>query len=287
MNDNEIENRNLAALKEISAELMGARLEVARMRKYPGKPAAAAVRDLEDFHNVRRRTYYSHEAGEKKPKLPMLRIYSQLFDVALDYFLYGTDAQIYETEARAIAAEQKTALRIDFNQDEQSSSALPINQRAQQFDINSSHNSSHRFIVLLSAGDIKKLSTGRGDLTQMSGRTLPAPGFVEASEDSFWYQIPAHDFSMVNGDGPSLPPGTICLADRDHERAPIEPGRFVIVDLDGREEPLIRRYVADRSYTSGVRFSLEPLNPRSETIDVTDPSQCLLIARIIFYGLRS
>lgn len=244
------------------------RLRQARMRKF--KTAALAVEALNKQGGVKRRTYYSHEAGERTPSEADLRLYSELFGVTPEYLRYGTGAEQLESEP------------ADGSGDGDGS----INQAGEQLEIISSHNPKVRFIVVLSAGEIGQLATNRGDLANMSGRRLPVPDFLDASAQSFIYIMPDDDLSMATLDSQSIPPGTIICIDLDQTVAPILPGRFVLARLKGYDEPLIRRYVADRPYNATSPFTLEALNPSYKPIDVSAPSDCELIGRIILTSNR-
>lgn len=245
-----------------------ARLRRARMRHY--KSVARAYAALHSkWSSVKRRTYYSHEAGERLPSDQDIERYAQMFEVTPQYLRYGTDAEAFED-----GVEEEMS-------DDTAEEPPVINQLTRSGDLESSHNSDVRFIVVLSAGDIRSLSLKRGDLAQMSGTKIPVPAFVQASARSHAYIIPASDNSMVASDGPSFLPGTCLVID---PARPILPGDLVLADLQGFDEPLFRRYRAARPYARGVRFALEALNPAYEMIAVENPQDCLSVGRLIWTG---
>ena len=269
-------------LKTLNSTLLGARLEVARLFKYPDTSIASMCSDLQLRHGISKGTYYCHERGTRKPHVTLLRIYAEFFEIPFDYFLSGEDGEAYEDQARTIAARQRKTLRIDSFQGSGNKLTLPVNQRL-QLDKNTSFQKGRlRLIVKLMADDLKRIANGEQKLEDVSGDVLPAPPYLHLSEQIAWWQIPDYDFSMV-GDiaSPALPPGTLCLIDME---AVIEPLKFVVAVLPGQDEPLVRQYVSDRIWAPGTRFSLHPLNPQSEVITVDEPDKCCLLARIVFSG---
>ena len=269
---------HVQALAEVQLALLGARLEAARVRKFDTR--AAAIDALDQQWGVKRRTYYSHEAGERRPKMEDLERYSRTFDAPLHYFLFGDDAVIPSSTVMVYANQKKARLRPVINKDESTGSDDPINQDFEDFYLNTSHNRGVRSIVVLSAEQIRRMSTG-GGLASMSGDTIPVPSFLNAGPNSFWYRIPAHDLAMIN-DGPfSLKPGTAILVDLDRA---ISPNDYVLADLNHLDQPVVRQYKALTARGEGPGFQLEALNPAYDPIKVADPKDCLSIGRIIFYG---
>jgi hypothetical protein len=266
------------ALERIDLKTLSQRLEIARIRKFDNRTAAVA--DLKQRYGASAtRTYQSHEAGERRPKLAVLWRYCEAFEVPIRYILFGDNAQIYEMEARAQARRIGVKLKIDQTEDDSEPRAAPINQAIESAKVNSSHNTPIRFIRVLSAKEILDLNTGRGDLTEMSGQLLPVPSFLNVSRHSFSYKIPEHDQSMVAKEGLSIGPGSYVGVDLE---AKIFPGNYVLANLVGYDEPVVRVYKAARPYTSGVPFTLEALNPAFGPIHISAPSECLLLARISF-----
>ena len=274
----------------IDPNLMAARLEAARVRRFDNAAAAIDALKAESGDNWRR--YYGYESGERKPKMAGLYIISKVFEVPIEYFLFGTDSETYEGEARTLAQRARITLKIDEEDNhplpveaspekDPEDAAAAINYEYEQGKLNTSHNQPVRFIPILSANEIRQLSTGRGDLADMSGRTMPVPDFLNASRHSYNYQIPSHDVSMVAADGISIGPGSVVLADPD---APIFPGSMVLALLRGHDEPMIRKYIAAGAYKPGMRFKLGAFNPAFEAIEVSKKLDCLSIARIIFFG---
>jgi hypothetical protein len=288
-----------AALATIDADLLAARLEVARIRKFDRR--AAAITALEKMPSpdgdsyVAARTYHSHETGHRRPKMQRLLVYVALFEIPLDYLLFGVDAERYEAEARDLAKRAGTSLKIDkFTtpsdqraltlvknlEDDSKINADPINQLSQQSESKASHNPDTRFIVILTASEIRKLSTGKGDLAAMSGPMLPVPDFLNASRHAFAYRIPVDDNSMVGPGGLSFNAGGICMIDPE---APIPPGKYALAIIKGEPEPVVRQYVASGPYAPGRTFELHALNPAFRPIIVANKSACLFIARVISF----
>lgn len=284
--------RYVDALETIESHLLGARLEIARLyvqdadgrRQYPTKQDAIRAMQAasDDPSGFGERIYYCHEAGDPKrrPKMPRLRFYADFYGVPLSYLLLGEDAETYETEVREMAAARGISLRIDTWAN--SVDDASVNQDFDSIESNPIHNQEPRYRVILTASEIRHLSTGRGDLTAMSGPTLLVPDFLEVSRQSFWYRLPQSDVSMT-GQAQSFNPGGIGLFDRD---ARILPGDFVLADLDVWDEPVLRRYVAARAYSPGAPFKLDALNPAYEPIEVPAQGECRLIARLMFFGNR-
>lgn len=241
-----------------------ARLTHARKRVFP--KTGEAIDMLKTRYGIKRRTYFSHESGERLPKDAAIMQYAELFQVTPEYLRYGTGAENFE--------EADEGEPTDEPEDE----ALQVNQLTRQDNFNPSHNTSIRFIVLLSADDIRAISLEKGNPTEMSGARIPLPAFTQAGPQTFAYILPERDTAMVASDGPSFRPGTCLLIDPDRT---IMPGDFVLADLKDYELPLLRRYKAARSYAQGVRFTLEALNPAYETITVDSPKDCLKIGRLI------
>jgi hypothetical protein len=265
------------ALERIDLGTLSQRLEIARIRKFDSRTAAVEAMNAPGEINLPPRTYQSHEAGDRKPKMGALWRYCDVFDVPIRYILFGEHAHIYEMEARAQARRIGVKLKIDQTDDDSEPRPAPINHATELTKVNSSHNMPPRFIRLLSAKEIRDLNTGRGDLTQMSGQLLPVPPDVTLGRHSFFYKIPPHDHSMIAKEGLSLGPGSVVSVDLEQK---IFPGNYVLADLAGYDEPIVRIYKAARPYTSGVPFSLEALNPAFEPIHISAPSECLRLARI-------
>lgn len=268
-------------LQDLDPELIGARLEVARLCKYPLASIAEMARDLKEQYNISKSTYYGHERGTRQPPISMLHIYSAFLDIPVEYFLHGANGDTYEARARALAAGQKRSLRIDFLKPSDGALMSAVNQRLQKEKLPSFQKGRMRLIVKLMTDDLEKIAKGELSLSELTGETLPAPPFPSLGERAGWWQIPDYDYSMAGGGDAAFPPGTICFVDLD---APIEPGKFVLVLLRDHGEALVRRYVSDRTWAKQTRFALAALNPRSAAIEVADPEDCLLIARIVFSG---
>lgn len=288
------------ALAAIDPQLLAARLEVARIRKFDRR--AGAIEALEampspdgDNSYVAARTYHSHETGHRKAKMQRLLVYVALFEIPLDYLLLGHDAERYEAEARELAKRAGVTLKIDkFTspserreltvvknfEDDSNINVDQINQVLQQSESKASHNPSTRLIVILTASEIRKLSTGKGGLAKMSGPMLPVPDFLDASRRAFGYQIPADDISMVSPSGLSFNAGGVCTIDPD---APIPPGKYVLAIIRGEPEPMLRQYIASGPYAPGRPFELHALNPAYKPIVVTNKSACLFIGRVISF----
>lgn len=264
------------ALERIELRILSQRLEIARIRRFDNRTAAVAYLK-ERYGASATRTYQSHEAGERRPKLPVLWRYCAAFEVPIGYILHGENAQIYENEARRRARQMGVKLKIDQSEDDAAPPASPVNHADELTQINSSHNSAIRFIRLLSAKEIRDLNTGRGDLAEMSGQLLPVPLDVTVGRYSFFYKIPPHDHSMIAKEGLSLGPGSVVSVDLEQK---IFPGNYVLADLAGYDEPIVRIYKAARPYIAGTPFSLEALNPAFEPIHIGAPSECRLLARI-------
>jgi SOS-response transcriptional repressor LexA len=113
---------------------------------------------------------------------------------------------------------------------------------------------------------------------------MPVPDFLNASDATFAYRMSPNDYSMVTDKGLSLAPGTIVCAD---PQMPILPGKFVLAYLAGYDEPVVRVYRAKRPYAPGVSFELAAQNPAFEPITVESGDDCLLIARIFFFGSQA
>lgn len=279
------------ALESIDPLLLGARLEIARLREFDSVRAAIdALREASDQPDqIKPRAYYLHESGERRPrKMSRLRLYADTFKVPLSYLLFGEGAEVYEAEARDLAARKRIVLKIDALKGEKtvaesSRKIVPINQDIELIETNTIHNPIDRSRVILTASEIRKLSTGRGDLATMSGPMLSVPDFLNPSRHSFWYRVPAIDVSMAptSREGHSFPPGGIGLFDQE---AKILPGDYVLAYLDDWDEPVMRQYVASRAYSAGASFKLEALNPAYEPIEIPLKSKCRYIARLVFFG---
>lgn len=288
------------ALSAITAQLLAARLEVARIRKYDRRPAAmAALEQLlkaMDKPEMGARTYHAHESGERRPKLERVFIYSTLFEIPIDYLLLGREAEIYEPEARSLAKRAGVPLRIDILQGQTAPRRLAlvenseektninseaVNQEPARIELNASHNPSVRFITILSASEIVKLRTGRG-VPAMSGPKLPVPDFLNAGRHSFGFRIPADDLSMVTQDGLSFNAGGVCVVDPERM---IQPGNYVLAALKSHADPVIRRFIAAGPYSAYSAFELHALNPAFRPIvDADKKGACQFIGRIIFFG---
>lgn len=246
---------------------IGARIMHAQKRKF--RFGSDAIEELERRHGKKvKAAYYSHRSGTRLPDDDTLRIYADLFDVPFEYLRLGTGAEEIESSAAQINEDESTA-----------SAVISINQHRQEIDLKASHKHGVRFIPILSADQIRVLSAGQGDLAQMSGHTLPVPSFLSASSDSFAYFIPANDFSMVATSGPSYAPGACIVIDPQRQ---ITPGDRVYAEIEGFDDPVVRKYVAARAYAPGVRFRLEAFNPAFEAIEVTDAAQVRVLARVIW-----
>lgn len=278
---------NSADFAEILASLppwlLGARVQAARMRKFANASIAGAA--IEKAGGPRPRTYHSHESGDlnRRPSLQTLELYADIFGVALEFFLSGvSEDENLKADAERFSRLNRLQKGIEINEGESTGSRVLINHNTEAFELSASHSTIERHIVVLTAKDIAKLATGRGDLTTMSGRTLPVPDFIDVSRRCFWYRIPAHDASMVSKGEISLNPGAACLIDLDK---PIVRGKPVLVHLKAYDEPLVRIFRASEPFENGGPFWLEALNPAFPPIEIDDRSDCLLIGRI--YSLLS
>ncbi len=244
---------------------IGARIHRAQQRKF--RFGSDAIEELERRYGKKAKAaYYSHRRGVRLPDDATLRNYAELFEVTFEYLRTGAGAELFETDP------------VPINKAESAGSVIQINQHRQQTDLKSSHIHPVRFIIILSAEQIRLIGAG-GDLATMSGSTLPVPDFLSASPDSFAYFIPSHDFSMVAASGPSYGPGACVVIDPQRQ---IAPGDRVYADIEGFDEPVIRKFVAARPFTSGLKFRLEAFNPAFEAIEVIDPAQIRVLARVIW-----
>lgn len=245
---------------------IGARILYAQKRKY--RFAADAIEELEARYGKKAKSaYYSHRSGTRLPDDATLRMYAELFEVPFEYLRLGIGAE--KIESRPVA----------INEDESGASVVSINHHRQDVELKTSHKHPVRFIPILSAEQIRDFCAGRGDLAAMSGRTLPVPDFLNASPESFAYFIPDNDFSMVAAAGPSYAPGACIVVDLQRQ---IKPGDRVYAEIEGFDDPVVRTYVAARPFAPGVPFRLEAFNPAFQAIDVSDPSQARVLARVIW-----
>lgn len=279
------------ALDEIDRPLLAARLKLARQRKFSNAKAASDALPPEAGKSIR--AYQSYESAERQPKLRELAIYAQLFDVPLEYFIFGGHPAISdaEIEAQALLNRKKLQKRLGgrvpepertvalINGDKSVTSELPVNHVSQQPETNPIHNLGVRFIPVLSARDIRHIITGRGGLATMSGHKLPVPQSLSAGEHSYSYQIPDDDLSMISAMGASFGPGTHIVVD---PAAAILPGKYVLVMLQGFDEPLFRIYKAAKPYSPGVPFALHALNAAYDPIQVKDQTRVESIQRVIY-----
>ncbi len=254
-------DENAAKRKAIGQRLRRARSE----HHKSAREAIAALRKR--WGDTVISTYYSHEAGARMPSDSDLERYAEQFGVSVAYLRYGDYSERFD------------GAKIPVNKDESDASADGVNQAREQIDLKSSHKPSVRLILLLSADQIRELSTGRGDLAKMSGHTLPVPDFLDASRHSFAFIIPKNDLSMVNPAGETFPPGSWIIAD---PKRPILPGDLVFADLD-EFGPVLRRYVGAKAHAPGARFELHAANPAYRPIAV-EPKDLLLIGRVINSG---
>ncbi len=272
---------NGAPPRKPEPKLIGARLEVARLRKFPDSSVRAVGRELSAAYQIGGQTYYWHERGERAPKPLMLKAYAAFFDVPVGYFLDGTNAKRYENEARAVARRKGRMLRIDCLNGAAPALTDPVNQPIRKENFPLPKPETIRFIVKLMVSDLKDIAEGRVKLSEITGEKLPVPPHLDLSDEIAWWQIPDYDHSMVGDSEATFPPGTICLLDL---KAAIEPGQYVVAMLASQDEPLVRRYVSDRRWAPGVKFRLEALNPNSDAVRVEDPADCQLVIRIRFSG---
>ena len=278
------------ALADIDRALLAARLRFARQRVYP--TAVAASDELEARGTAKSaRAYQSYESGDRKVKLHDLSAIALLLDMPVSFFLFGGHPEIDDREVDALAmviraklARKKkagTRAKQQITNNPMPPVTLPavINHVPRQVETNTIHNPGVRLIPILSASEIRNLNTGRGGLAAMSGQSLPVPQSLGAGEHSYSYQIPEHDLAMASKGPDSFGPGTFVVADRV---APILPGKLVLADIEGHDEPLFRIYRASRAYAPGVSFTLDALNPAYEPIPVTNPASVLGLARVLY-----
>lgn len=270
------------ALEEIDLALLGARLEVACRRKFAKTSEAVAALDKElQKHGEkgnRGKTYYSYQKGQRRPRMKELQRIAQLFEVPVNFFLFGGYPAIDDAEVEIFRKHKAAKLSDWDSQDSSGTSPLPVNQPANQLEIITSHNAGWRSIVILTASEIRHINTGRGSLAQMSGQTLPVAGISSASQHSYAYILPEHDRSMIAERVLSFAPGTAIVA--DPERL-IMPGDLVLADLQDYDHPLLRLYTASRPYAPGVAFELTAFNPSYKPIALSERDKVLGIARVI------
>lgn len=246
-------------------KIIGDRIMTAQKRKY--RFGSDVIEELENRYGKKAKAaYYSHRSGRRLPDDDALRAYADVLDVTLEYLRFGYGAA--EVERRPV-----------INEDESETSVTPINQHSQEIALRASHKHPVRFIPILSAEQIRDFCAGRGGLATMSGRTLPVPDFLNASPESFAYFIPLNDFSMVDPNGLSYAPGACLVVD---PARPIAPGDRVYADVEGFDEPIIRRFVAARAYMPGLKFRLEAFNPAFEPIQDIEVAQIRVLARVIW-----
>lgn len=262
----------LTVLNATPAETLGSRLKARRLRKF--KSAAEAGRAIEQAGGPVSRSYGWHEAGDprRRPDLGTLALYAQVLETSLEFLLFGDD----DAEATQQVIEHFHRHRNDIRP--------RINQETNRQPLPTSHNSTGRSIVMLTATQIRQLSDDVGALTKMSGRKIAVPDGLIISDETFWYTVPAHDVSMVDRSGPlSLHPGTICLIDL---KAQILRGKCVLAQLRDFDEPVIRVFQAEQPYKGRGPFTLVPLNGNFETVTVEDAADCPLLGRVMFLGLK-
>lgn len=250
-------------------EQIAHRLKRARARRF--KTAGKAIEELEARWGIKRRTYFSHEAGERTPSDRDIERYAELFGVTPQYLRYGDGSEVFDSAEEIV------------NEDEDKGLPRLINQGVEQFKLNPSHNHPVRFIVILSANEIRKISTGQGDLAKMSGRSLPVPDFLSASRHSFAYIIPQNDMAMMTDRGQSFGPGTCLIIDQERE---IAPGDFVLVEHADFAAPLFRTFRAVAPYKPGMTFELSAFNPAYQNILVDAAAKVISIGRVIWAQLQ-
>jgi SOS-response transcriptional repressor LexA len=116
----------------------------------------------------------------------------------------------------------------------------------------------------------------------MSGDHLPVPKDLLAGPNAFSIQIPYDDDSMI-GDGPiSFPPASFVVIDPDQD---VMPGKFVLAQLNGWRDPILRQYQAAYPYSRGVTrypFELHALNPKVHPITIDSADEVRIIGRLIY-----
>ena len=245
------------------------RLSWAIKRKYAKN--ADLIKELERRGWAKRRTLYSHLAPNdyRMPNTADIGRYAEVLGVSASFLQFGEGA---EAEAFRLST---------INEGKSDGSTATINQLRGQPDLNSSHNPNVRFIVVLSAEQIRDLSTAQGDLARMSGQSIPVPELLNAGRGSFAYFVPVNDFSMVAASGLSFHPGACLIVDPERT---IAPGDLVVADINGFDAPILRRYVGARPYSRAARFKLEAFNASFEPLEIADPDDVLFIGRVIWTG---
>lgn len=233
--------------REEIAQRCARRLTIARVRAGFPRPT-----DAIEEHGFPRRAYFAHEAGKRVPEPERRKRYAEAFGVS-DKWLAGQGDD-------------------EVNQ---------LNQNDTILDISPSQTAAVRRIPILSGNDIRKFADGEG-VRVMATQDIPVPAQLNLSADSFGYEIPANDVSMMYGEGgQSFPPGSMLIIDRQAE---IIPGSYVIADVEGFEQLIVRRYIASLpNMTTG--YELEAINPAFKPLTVRD-TKCRILGRAVWTMTR-
>lgn len=252
--------------------------------------AASAYREIVQLYDLAKRTYYSHDVGERVPDDDeLIEIYAQLFDVTVGFLL------LREAEpkgpARGRQPVESVRERLGLNsllrpaQMARPVNHGPVNQVLERHEIKPSQIDNIRYISVLSASDIKDLFIGNGRLRTASRERLPMPPHVAAGPRAYFYRMPSFDHSMVgHAGGDSFPPGTDVLIDPDRA---IAPGDYLLCRPAGVETPVLRKLQSTSAYLSSsphYPFKLVALNPQVAPIFVETAEDCHIDGRMIYTG---
>lgn len=252
-------------IRASQTQRFGQRLEWARKRA-GFTTRRAAIEALPKDSEIAPRTYYAHERGERSPEQDAtIAIYCTAFRVSRDFLLFGTGSEMAEFE-QAQGIDNQSVI----NHASKEVAGLP------------SQADALRYIPVLRASKIKQFLTGEGTLADMSEELLPLPRHMLAGPRSFAYEIPDDDQSMVGRGTQSFPPGAYLVIDPGQE---IKPTQFLMVELKGWNEPVIRQLQSQRPVSRDAPqfpFKLIALNERFETIECQSTEDCEILGRVVF-----
>lgn len=223
------------------AQKIAARLIEAR--KNAGFPRAI---DAINAHGWPRRTYFAHEAGTRLPNEARRRCYAKAYGVSVKW-LSGKDEINQLTNLSDSLAMKSSPIR----------------------EIKS--------IPIFTGSEIKTLSCG-GKVNMASASRIPIPNGVNISGDACAWMIPADDFSMTSSEGASFPPLSIVIIDR---KASWTPGCYVIADVSGHNDLILRRYSASAPNMK-KDFELLALHQDYKIISVDTETSCNIIGRAVY-----
>lgn len=237
-------------------------MRLAKARRDAGFGARAdAIKAIAEKTTQSWRNYYFHENGERVPNADeIIHVYADVFGVTADWLLVGDQP------------DPQSSVKVN--------GTAGINQPHENKELISSKLENIRYYPILSASQIDIHLKGKE--APMPREHLPAPKSLMAGPNSFAFEIPSTDLSML-GEGTTrqFSPSSHVVIDPDQS---IIPGKYALVQLPGFEYPVVRMVRAKSPISSkraSYPYTLIAANSAFAAIECRKRKDCRILGRVI------